>query len=529
MSQFIKISASQSAPILNSSTSHHCAGKNLTVSKKRLSCNSELRNGMLIFSMLIFLSYNCVASDTLRLTLYDCIRIAKEDGPSAKIARFTYQSRKAQNTSINADFYPQLTFNIDAPGFQRAIVPVLLPDATYANLPQSLAYSYGSLSLQQRLPLTGGDISIQSGLNNRIDFTNNRSELWNSFPFLIQVRQPLFGFNTYKNTKELEELRFDAATREYLEQIEDVSVEAVGKYFDFYIARMNIENAKLNVEINDSIYTLAKGRYNVGKIAENDLLQNELALLTAKIDFERTTLDAARTRRLLLLTLGLDENTVIVVIPPEKVPIISIDAKQAIEYAIKFRSDIKSMEAQKLSAERNVDQVNVDNRFSATVTASYGLNQTAATFGNVYRNPLDQERVSLGIEIPLMTWGKNSANVEQAVANQQRTEVQTTLQYNQFIQEVEYQVMDFAQLQKQVTIAQQGEQIAARGYEVARNRYIIGKIETTELMLAQQRKDSSRREYFQTLRNFWTSYYRLRRLTLWDFATNKQISLPELR
>lgn len=521
-------SASQTAPTHAPMHIPCIAGQKLMLQDVRcsFSCMVLHIKLLVIVSLLVVCSQESIASDTLRLTLEDCIRIAHEKGPAAKVVRFTYQSRRAQYTAINADFMPQVSLNVDVPGYQRAIVPVLLPNATYTNLPQSLAYSYGALSLSQKVPLTGGDITVQSGLNNRIDFTNNKSELWNSFPFLVQVRQPIFGFNQYQNNRELEELRFDAATREYIEQMEDVSVEAVGKYFDYYIATMNVDNAKLNVEINDSIFTLAKGRYNVGKIAENDLLQNELALITAKTDFERTSLETERTLRSLQLTLGLPENSPLVIIPPDKVPNITVDATKALEYAKKFRSDTKNLEAQSLQSERAVDAAKADNRFNATLTASYGLNQTASTFAGVYQSPLDQQRVSLGVEVPLLTWGKNSANVEQAMANQQRTEVQTALQKNQITQEVEFHVKDFLQLQKQVAIALKGEQIAARGYEVARNRYIIGKIETTELMLAQQRKDGSRREYFQTLRNFWTSYYRLRRLTLWDFATNQQITLP---
>ena len=38
-----------------------------------------------------------------------------------------------------------------------------------------------------------------------------------------------------------------------------------------------------------------------------------------------------------------------------------------------------------------------------------------------------------------------------------------------------------------------------------------------------KKKDSARRSYIQALRNYWTGYYNLRRLTLYDFERNAPI------
>ena len=45
---------------------------------------------------------------------------------------------------------------------------------------------------------------------------------------------------------------------------------------------MTLANAAANVAVNDTLYTLNKGRFEVGKIGENDLLKSELALLRAR-------------------------------------------------------------------------------------------------------------------------------------------------------------------------------------------------------------------------------------------------------
>jgi outer membrane protein TolC len=58
---------------------------------------------------------------------------------------------------------------------------------------------------------------------------------------------------------------------------------------------------------------------------------------------------------------------------------------------------------------------------------------------------------------------------------------------------------------------------------VARNRYLIGRIDITNLLIAQNERDSARRSYIQALRNYWLGVYNLRRLTLYDFETQSRI------
>jgi outer membrane protein TolC len=65
--------------------------------------------------------------------------------------------------------------------------------------------------------------------------------------------------------------------------------------------------------------------------------------------------------------------------------------------------------------------------------------------------------------------------------------------------------------------------VAAKQFEVARNRYTTGRISATDLYNAQDQKDQALLSYVQSLRSYWTAYYRLRRVTLFDFANNTRL------
>ena len=88
---------------------------------------------------------------------------------------------------------------------------------------------------------------------------------------------------------------------------------------------------------------------------------------------------------------------------------------------------------------------------------------------------------------------------------------------------MENTVNQFVQLQSAVLISAKSDTIAQKRYDVARNRYMLGKISITDLGLAQEAKDAAVVDYVRTLQQYWQSYYMLRRMTLYDFEKGQEI------
>jgi outer membrane protein len=59
---------------------------------------------------------------------------------------------------------------------------------------------------------------------------------------------------------------------------------------------------------------------------------------------------------------------------------------------------------------------------------------------------------------------------------------------------------------------------------VTRQRFMIGKIDLLELNQAVTRKTSARMDYINALRDYWTAYHEIRKLTHFDFKSNQAIS-----
>lgn len=471
------------------------------------------------------ISVQTQAQDKRALTLEQSIEVAKQNSPLARAAHFSIVSAKWRYKSFRADLLPSLTLGGDAPNYNKSIFSNVQDDGTVTFSSRTQSEASVDLSIQQSIMPTGGNLSLSSGITRLGVFESENTYLWQSTPLVATYRQPIFQFNSLKWRNKIEPLRYQIAQKQFVEDMEDLAFNTTQSFFDFLLAKINVEVAEFNVTVNDSIYNISKGRYQVGSIAENDLLQSELALRNAETSLTTANLNFQRAEENFKALLGIPDDVEIEVLAPEEAPSLNIDVDKALELARENNSTSLEFELSEIQANQSYDQARKEAGFSATLQASFGLNQTSEDLAELYNDPQNRQFFTLGFQIPIFNWGKNTAEI-QAARNQQASTANTiAYQKLQFDLNVRSTVREFSQLQSQVELARQSDEIANRRYEVAKNRYLIGKIDVTNLFIAQNEKDSARRSYIQALRNYWTGYYNLRRLTLYDFESNAPIIL----
>lgn len=457
-----------------------------------------------------------------QITLQEAIALAQKHGRAAQAARSALDAARWRDRAFRARLLPQVAL-VGTPKVDRAIAPVIQPDGTTQFLPQSQMQSTLNLALSQRVSLTGGELFVSSGLL-RIDrFGQERSRLWQSTPVMIGIRQELFRPNVFAWDGREQSVRTDIAERQAVEALEDVAVATSTAFFDVYAARMALDNAATNVAVNDTLYTLSKGRFEVGKIGENDLLQSELALLRARTTLDGAKLEYDRTLAALKLLLNVPRSTELEIVAPMETPTVEIDTARAVAEALRNRSQMRDLDLQLLQARRRVDEARLNNGAGAVVTASAGLNQSAPVFGDAYRSLLDQQRLEISVQVPLVQWGSRRAQVEAARADQQRIASTSQTSRDAAAQDAHFAALQLAQSERQLAISAKADTVATKRFEVAKNRYVIGKIGIGDLYIAQSEKDAALQSYVQALRGYWLAYYRLRRVTLYDFAAGKEI------
>jgi outer membrane protein TolC len=461
--------------------------------------------------------------ETITLTLDDAIRIAQRQSPAAQIAMNRYQQRSWDFRAFRAQLYPRLVLQGNVPGINRTINPITQGDGTVEFRSQNQLRSSVNLAVNQGIPLTGGNLFVQSGIN-RVDLIlDNASNtiFYQSSPLVVGLNQPLFQFNNQRWNIRTESIREEITDKQFHESMEEVAIENARRFFEVYIAKMNVENARLNVAINDTIYTISGGRFEVGRIAENELLQSELALLNAETSLANAQLEYDRAVRNLKLHLNLPQDVPLEVIPPTGVAQLAIDVDFAVAEALKNRSDRFTFDLQEMEADREISRARHASRLSANMSATFGLNQRADNIPDVYRELLDQQTFNVTFQIPIVQWGRASSELRAAEAQRREVETSIDLQRRSLEQDIYFQTLRFLQLQTQVALAAKADTIADRRFEVARNRYLIGNIDITNFLIAQAEKDNARFAYISTLSDYWVSYYQFRRLTMYDFETER--------
>lgn len=483
----------------------------------------------ILLVLLLLSAAQLEAQTTEVLRLHEVVGMAQMRSPAYLRSKTTYENNYWRYKNFRAGMLPELRAFGTVPNFNRSIERITLPDGTDAFVNRSLATSAATLSLNQQVPWTGGQFSFISSLQ-RIDLLG--SQAGTSFlgtPFSLSYNQDNIFYNRFRWERQTEPLRFQEAERGFAEELEEIAIQASSLYFELLLAENNYQLALTNLANTDTLFRISQGRYQLGKIAENDLLQIELSLLNARNRVAETQLDLELRQQDIKRYLNLNQRENIALDVPSQVRFFEVKPDQALDQARANRRAVLEFRRRRIEAEQMVAQSKGDNRAQIGIAANFGLTQQGTTLGSVYTNPQDQRNVALTMSIPLINWGVTRSRIRMAEANRELVEVNVQQDEINFEQEILLQVMRFNMLRDQLLVAAKADTIAQKRFDVTKERYLIGKISITDLNLSVQEKDLARQAYINTLRSYWQLYYLLRRLTLYDFATQKPLSRPEVK
>ncbi len=485
----------------------------------------------IFFSIIAFVlgvGFSAKAQENTKILSFEnVINIASQQSPDGLVAKNKYLGSYWKFRTYKASYMPMLTLDGTLPNINRSISKIPLSDGTQIfQVQRSTDYSL-QMSLTKIVGITGGQLFVNSGIE-RLDMYNEAGTVNTSYlsvPVTIGFRQPIFNYNPYRWERKIEPILYDETRQVYIEDREQLSIKAAGLFFDLLDAQIRTNIAKINQANNDTLYKIAQGRYNLGKIAENELLQLELSLLNSNLQVEQTRNDVEVTHFKLKSFLGMKGDEKIELKIPTQMPEYKVDATKAIAEARSNSSEAISYQRKLLEAQSSVNKAKMENRFNANIYAMYGLTQRAVELPDAYKSPQDQQQVSLGIQIPVLDWGLARAKIKMAQSNEELINTQVAQQKIDFDQQIVIKVMQFNMQYHQLKIAAKADTIGGKRFEVTKARYMIGKVDITELNIAMTEKDRATQDFIAALRSFWNSYYEIRKLTLFDFVENKALGV----
>ncbi len=479
----------------------------------------------------------CVSAQTkMKLSLDDALVLARTQSLQSFLIKNNYLSSYWQHKNFKANYLPSLSLNSKLISYSNA------SQLRYNSLSQSDMFvrtqnlSSGlSLALVQNVALTGGTFFIESKLNRNQNFGGAGFTQFSSVPYRIGYRQDLFGYNQFKWERKIEPRKYEQAVKQYLNDVEQINSQGCYYFFGLAISGIDLEMIEYNYHNTDTLLQVAKKRFQLGTIQKEELLELELSLNNASIRMEESRIQFRKSKEAFISFFRIPNQSDVEIILP-KVMDITLPVDKAVDLAMKRNADVLRQNISLLESESQLAQVKAKNRFQVNLNVSYGINKSDGAYdnsaghaingkiGNVYQPDFDKyEQVGLGISIPILDWGKRKGQFQIAKSQQEIMRIKVEQTINSFRQDLITKVLEFNLQYNKVQLAAKSDSLAMDGYELTSTRFKRGNIDVLKLTSSQISKDNAKLKYIQSLRQYWSDYYMMRKLTLYDFRTHKTL------
>ncbi len=481
---------------------------------------------LLVYSftcLLVHLFICSTASAQTTLNLEDCIRLAQGHSIEAKQAKNAYLIAGFDYKLYRKSLLPSLTLSGSLPAFNRTISSITMPDGTEAFVSQSVGNYSGTLSLSQAIPFTGGNFFVSSGLQRLDIYQDSTTTSYMANMINIGISQSILAYNPYKWQKKIEPVQYKKAEKEYIEQLEETALAAIEYYFGL-LNYQTSKNLTIQNKLNsDTLLSIAKERFILGNITEDELLEVEVNNLNLEIQLEEIENNLLEKQAQFADFLGFAPNEEFLLVVPPQLPLEKIDPIK-VEFEAKNNGS-KELDYQQrlLEAQSALAQAKADHGFSIDLYATFGLSQSDDIFRNVYKNPLDQEQITLSFTIPILDWGITKNKRKRAKVILENTTLTIKLDEQNFYRNLQSIVRQYNLQYSQIRLVERTGELSSKRYDMSKERYMTGKISFLDYSSAQSEKDNAQLNYIEALQKSWTQYYEIRKMTLYDFVKDKKI------
>ncbi|MBQ7362642.1 MAG: TolC family protein [Bacteroidaceae bacterium] len=474
-------------------------------------------------TIMLLAALNIVANNNvMKLTLEETILLARTQSLDAAVALDELRSAYWEYRIYRAGLLPEVNFSATAPSYSKSYNSYQNSDGTYTFVRNNYMQMNGRLSVNQSIWLTGGTLSLNSSLDYLKTLSGDRQRRYMSTPIALTLNQPIFGVNNAKWNRRIEPVRYAEAKANFLTATEQVTMSAINYFFNLLLAKENVSIARQNLNNAEKLYEVALSKHRMGIISDNDLLQLRLNTLNARSSLTNNESNLKSAMFSLRSFLTIDEKMEIIPMQPDTLAPIDLIYDEVLQKAMENNSISKNLERRRLQADYNVAGARGNLR-QINLTAQVGLSGVDRDIEPAYDRLNDNQYVQVGLQIPLLDWGKRRGRLRMAESNREITLSRIEQEMRNFKQNLFILVEQFNNQRTQLEIAQEADTIARRRYKSNVETFMIGKISTLDLNDAQVSKDQARRNHISELMYYWYYYYKIRSITLWDWEHNTNI------
>jgi outer membrane protein TolC len=351
----------------------------------------------------------------------------------------------------------------------------------------------------------------------------------------IGLQQPIaafFGYNQlrlgFKQAKLAYDLSSKQLKREELDLIYDIS-QAFFSLLSFH-EQMNI--AQMSLDKQQEAYNIAQNKFKAGLIREVEALQMEVDLSEAINNYDIASIDYFAQAGLFKEKLGINLTDSVIIKSDLSYNKVYVDVEKAVALALENRLELKENEIQIELSQMEIKKRKAAGRINGNILLNYnfiGVNKSdlviplETSLDNSWQN-LTNRRGSFGVgltvNIPIIDWGENRAKVNSALATLKQNQIQLDADKVTIERDIRTTVSRLQSNLKRLQLLEKNVVVAEKSFEISRQRYANGDIDSQAMALERERLNSAYLSRLESFINYKLLLSDVMRKTFFDFEKN---------
>lgn len=495
-----------------------------------------MRKILLVVLILSLCGTASYAQQHRHLTLEESIEIAKEKSLSMLKLKQSLEQAEHNLQAAVRSLRTNIDLTLTMPEYNDIVSRYEDKDGNisyYSN--KKLDFS-SNLTVNQPLP-TDGRVYLSNIIGTTDDLRKDSENRFTDARIRLGISQPLdafYGFNNVRST--LKRARLDhersskALKREELNLIYSVS----SSFYNLLSLQEQANIALLDLERQTEAQEISKNKYEAGLIREVDALQMEVDLAEAQNQYDISLLNQNEAMNSLKELLGISLQDSITLNSDLSYNKVIVDPAVAVKYAMDNRLEIREQDIRIEQQELSVKQQKAAGMIKASLDAYYeqagvDWNSNRSMFssvGSAFSNFKDYPsnfHVGFTVRIPILDWGLNRSRVRVQESILKEIEY-SKLEIERSIEtEVKSLVSKINSNLKSLQLLEKNVAVAEKSFEITRQRYSDGDINSQDLALERERLNRAYTSRLTAFINYQLSLADLLRKTFYDFELNQPV------
>lgn len=489
---------------------------------------------LLIPFIVLFFSLNAAKAETYNLDLAKSIEIAKEKSYTMKNLVQDFKIAEYNLKAATSSLKTHIDLRFVAPDFNRTVKDFKTDTSITYYSSQWLNYG-GNLIINQPL-ITGGNVYIRSGVSNTDDYSLKvrNPSLFTS----LGIEQPLtalYGYNKVKSNLKIAKLNYESSKKSLKREELNIIYQVSNAFYSLLSSQKRSEIALLDFERQKEANEISQNKYKSGLIREVDALQMEVDLAESQNNYELSLVNHGSNLNAFKQLIGINLNDSITLNSELNYVVVIIDPEKAVSLALQNRLEIREQEINIEQSRLDVKREKSEGMIQSSLNLSLGKSGNSKQFinsdmrsslNNSYTDLINRDPdygIGFTVNIPILDFGENRAKVR---ASQARLE-KTILRKDELERDIEREVRDLVSNLnssiKRLQLLEKNKIIAEKSFDITRQRYADGDIDSQALALERNRLNNAFNSHLNAYITYQLLLADIMRKTFYDFQKNQEI------